>query len=65
VGPMLKLAMIGSFVSTPVFAWLNLSLVMKGEHRVRGFLLWLSLVGLVYLAGFTLLFIASHFGWIN
>ncbi|VEB23482.1 NRAMP family divalent metal transporter [Avibacterium volantium] len=65
VGPMLKFAMIGSFVSTPVFAWLNLSLVMKGEHRVRGFLLWLSLVGLVYLAGFTLLFIASHFGWIN
>ena len=39
VGPMLKFAMIASFVSTPVFAWLNLSLVLKGEHKVRGALL--------------------------
>ncbi|MCW9710629.1 divalent metal cation transporter [Avibacterium sp. 21-586] len=62
VGPMLKFAMIGSFVSTPVFAWLNLSLVMNGEHKVKGQLLWLSLVGLIYLTGFTLLFIASQAG---
>lgn len=65
VGPMLKFAMIVSFVFTPIFAWLNLSLVMKGEHRVKGFLLWLSLIGLFYLASFTLLFIASQLGWIN
>ncbi|MEE3609741.1 NRAMP family divalent metal transporter [Avibacterium paragallinarum] len=65
VGPMLKLAMIGSFVSTPVFSWLNLSLVMKGEHRVKGGLFYLSLIGLVYLAGFTLLFIVSQIGWLE
>ncbi|POY46248.1 hypothetical protein C3364_08495, partial [Avibacterium paragallinarum] len=65
VGPMLKLAMIGSFVSTPVFSWLNLSLVMKGEHRVKGGLFYLSLIGLVYLAGFTLLFIVSQIGWLK
>ena len=41
VATMLRFAMICSFVSTPVFAWLNLSLVLKGEHRVKGGLLWL------------------------
>ncbi|MDY4594767.1 MAG: NRAMP family divalent metal transporter [[Pasteurella] aerogenes] len=65
VGPMLKFAMIASFVSTPVFAWLNLSLVLKGEHRVKGGLLWLSIIGLIYLTGFTLLFIADQFGWLR
>lgn len=62
VGPMLKFAMIGSFVATPVFAWLNLSLVMNGKHKVKGGLLWLSFIGLIYLAGFTMLFIASQMG---
>lgn len=65
VGPMLKFAMIASFVSTPVFAWLNLSLVLKGEHKVRGALLWLSVIGLVYLTAFTLLFIIHQAGWLN
>ncbi|MDY4479142.1 MAG: NRAMP family divalent metal transporter [[Pasteurella] aerogenes] len=65
VGPMLKFAMIASFVSTPVFAWLNLSLVLKGEHRVKGGLLWLSIIGLIYLTGFTLLFITDQFGWLR
>ncbi|MGV3059886.1 NRAMP family divalent metal transporter [[Pasteurella] aerogenes] len=65
VGPMLKFAMIASFVSTPIFAWLNLSLVLKGEHRVKGGLLWLSIIGLIYLTGFTLLFIADQFGWLR
>ncbi|OOS00678.1 hypothetical protein B0186_05720 [Canicola haemoglobinophilus] len=64
VGPMLKFAMIASFVSTPVFAWLNLSLVLKGEHRVRGGLFWLSVIGLLYLTSFTLLFIAYQAGWL-
>ncbi len=65
VGPMLKFAMIASFVSTPVFAYLNLSLVLKGEHRVKGKLLWLSLIGLMYLTSFTLLFIAQQAGWLT
>ncbi len=65
VGPMLKFAMIASFVSTPVFAYLNLSLVLKGEHRVKGKLLWLSLIGLMYLTSFTLLFIAQQASWLN
>ena len=65
VGPMLKFAMIASFVSTPVFAWLNLSIVQKGEHTVKGGLYWLSIIGLIYLSGFTLLFIAQQAGWLN
>lgn len=65
VGPMLKFAMIASFVSTPVFAWLNLSLVLKGEHKVKGGLYWLSIIGLIYLSSFTLLFIAQQAGWLN
>lgn len=65
VGPMLKFAMIASFVSTPVFAWLNLSLVLKGAHRVKGGLLWLSFIGLIYLSAFTLLFIVQQAGWLN
>ncbi|OOF67329.1 NRAMP family divalent metal transporter [Rodentibacter caecimuris] len=65
VGPMLKFAMIASFVSTPIFAWLNLSLVLKGEHKVEGKLLWLSIIGLIYLTAFTVLFIMYQMNWLN
>lgn len=65
VAKMLSFAMICAFVSTPVFAWLNLSLVMKGEHRVKGGLLWLSIIGLIYLTGFTLLFIVHQMGLLS
>ena len=65
VATMLSFAMICSFVSTPIFAWLNLSLVLKGEHRVTGGLLWLSIIGLIYLSGFTLLFIAHQTGLLS
>ncbi|PJG84755.1 NRAMP family divalent metal transporter [Conservatibacter flavescens] len=65
VDPMLKFAMIASFVSTPVFAALNLSLVLKGKHKVKGGLLWLSLMGLFYLTAFTILFIVHRAGWLN
>ena len=64
VAKLLSFAMICSFVSTPIFGWLNFSLVLKGEHRVKGGLFWLAVVGLTYLTGFTLLFIAYEFGWI-
>ncbi|MBP4133039.1 NRAMP family divalent metal transporter [Gallibacterium anatis] len=65
LGPMLKFAMIASFVTTPVFATLNLLLVLKGEHKVKGGLLWLSLIGLLYLTAFTLLFIVYQMGWLS
>ena len=64
VAKLLSFAMICSFVSTPIFGWLNFSLVLKGEHRVKGGLFWLAVVGLTYLTGFTLLFIAYELGWI-
>lgn len=65
VAKMLTFAMICSFVSTPIFAWLNFSLVLKGEHRVKGGLFWLAVVGLIYLTGFTILFIAKETGLIG
>lgn len=65
VATMLRFAMIASFVSTPIFAWLNLSLVLKGEHKVKGGLLWLSIIGLMYLTGFTGLFIAHQAGLLS
>lgn len=54
---MLKFAMIASFVSTPIFAWLNLSLVRKGSHKLQPWLMWLAWLGLLYLSGFTVLFL--------
>ena len=65
VGPMLKFAMIASFVSAPVFAWLNLSLTMKAKHSVKGGLLWLSFIGLFYLTASAALFIAQQAGWLG
>lgn len=65
VTQMLKFAMISSFVSTPVFAGLNFSLVLKGEHRATGGLFWLAVIGLIYLTSFTLLFLAWHFKYIS
>lgn len=62
VGPMLKFAMIASFVSAPLFAWLNFSLVLQGEHKVRGGLFWLSIAGLIFLGGFAILFILNQSG---
>ena len=56
--------MIASFVSTPIFAWLNLSLVRKntGVGALPRWLLWLAWIGLVYLSAFTLLFLFSQTG---
>ncbi len=65
VAKMLTFAMICSFVSTPIFAWLNFSLVLKGEHRVKGGLFWLAVVGLTYLTAFTLLFVVYELGLIS
>lgn len=62
LAPMLKFAMIASFVSTPIFSALNLLLVLKGKHKISKGLYWLSLIGLVYLTLFALLFIVQQLG---
>ncbi|MDN3378876.1 MULTISPECIES: divalent metal cation transporter [unclassified Pseudoalteromonas] len=60
LGPMLTFAMTLAFVTTPVFAWLNFSLV-RSEPSIQHSKLvrTLSWIGLVYLVGFTLVFL----GW--
>lgn len=65
LGPMLRFAMIASFVTTPIFGALNLLLVLNGKHKVKGGLLWLSLIGLFYLTAFTGLFIIYQAGWLG
>ncbi len=62
VGPMLQFAMIASFVTTPLFAWLNLRLVSKGHYTIAPWLKVLAWVGLTYLSAFALLFIAQLSG---
>ncbi|WP_037585717.1 NRAMP family divalent metal transporter [Stenoxybacter acetivorans] len=61
-GPMLKFAMIASFVTTPVFAWLNLSLIGHTQHKPKPWLMWLAWVGLLYLSAFTVLFLLNQVG---
>lgn len=61
LGKMLTFAMICSFVSTPVFAWLNLRLVNHANSRTAKWLIGLAWVGLFYLSAFALFFIFSHF----
>ncbi|QCU76095.1 NRAMP family divalent metal transporter [Pseudoalteromonas distincta] len=58
LGPMLTFAMTLSFVTTPVFAWLNFSLV-RSEPVIKHSVLLRSLtwLGLVYLVGFAVAFV--------
>ena len=58
LGPMLTFAMTLSFVTTPVFAWLNFSLV-RSEPAIKHSVLLRSLtwLGLVYLVGFAVAFL--------
>jgi Mn2+/Fe2+ NRAMP family transporter len=60
LGPMLTFAMTLAFITTPVFAWLNFSLV-RSEPSIQHSKLvrTLSWIGLVYLVGFALVFL----GW--
>lgn len=58
---MLRFAMISAFLTAPVFAWLNFSL-MRSERTLSGPIRVLSYVGLVFLIGFGVLFIASELG---
>ncbi|MFP3425042.1 NRAMP family divalent metal transporter [Pseudoalteromonas sp. SIMBA_162] len=58
LGPMLTFAMTLAFVTTPVFAWLNFSLV-RSEPTIKHSALLRSLtwLGLVYLVGFAVAFV--------
>ncbi|WP_213608907.1 divalent metal cation transporter [Pseudoalteromonas sp.] len=58
LGPMLTFAMTLAFVTTPVFAWLNFSLV-RSESAIKHSLLLRSLtwLGLMYLVGFAVAFV--------
>lgn len=58
---MLRFAMISAFLTAPVFAWLNFSL-MRSERTLSGPIRVLSYVGLAFLIGFGILFIASELG---
>ncbi|WP_153397344.1 NRAMP family divalent metal transporter [Ornithinicoccus halotolerans] len=58
---MLWFAMVSAFVTAPVFAWLNYTLV-RSEHGLSPTMRWLSWAGLAYLVGFTLLFLLVTVG---
>ena len=63
LGPMLTFAMTLAFVTTPIFAWLNFSLVrsepsIQHSKTIRG----LSWLGLIYLVGFALVFLVWQLG---
>lgn len=59
VATMLRFAMIASFLTTPFFAYLNYSLVNNKKHQVQPWLKVLSMIGLVYLFGFAILFLVA------
>ncbi|TCP96226.1 Mn2+/Fe2+ NRAMP family transporter [Cricetibacter osteomyelitidis] len=56
IGKMVPFAMTASFVSAPVFAWLNLSLVKRREQPQ--WLWWLAICGLLYLIAMVFLYFA-------
>ncbi|WP_151526532.1 NRAMP family divalent metal transporter [Serinicoccus kebangsaanensis] len=58
---MLRFAMISAFLTAPVFAWLNFSII-RSERQLSSSMRVLSYVGLVFLVGFALLFLASQTG---
>ncbi len=61
LGAMLKFAMISAFVSAPIFGWLNYSLVKNHKKLSFGMNAY-SIAGLLFLGGFTLLFLANLAG---
>ena len=64
LGAMLKFAMISAFVSAPIFGWLNYSLV-NGHQKLSPAMKAFSIAGLIFLAGFALLFLASLTGMLG
>ena len=64
MGELLRFAMMAAFIMAPIFAWLNFQLVRRQDH-LSNTLRILSWVGLVFLGGFTLLFLAAELGLIG
>lgn len=65
LGPMLTFAMSLAFLTTPLFAWLNFSLMQQYRGTIHGIskpMQWWSWLGLIYLFGFALLFLLW---WLN
>lgn len=61
---MLRFAMVSAFLTAPVFAWLNFSLV-RGERQLSPTLRALSWAGLVFLGGFAVLFLLTLTGLVG
>lgn len=62
LGNMLKFAMTSAFVSAPIFAWLNYSLV-KDQQKLSPAINILSIAGMLFLIGFAGLFLLNLFGF--
>lgn len=61
LGAMLKFAMLSAFLSAPVFGWLNYRLV-KSHQKLSVAMNALSITGLIFLAGFAILFLVNLTG---
>lgn len=61
---MLTFAMISTFITAPVLAWSNFSLV-RGQRTLSSSLRYLSYAGLVYLSGFAGLFLLNSAGLVG
>ncbi|MGX9460349.1 Nramp family divalent metal transporter [Shewanella sp. A14] len=63
--PLLEFVMILAFMTTVIFAWLNYRLMtsntLDAKHRYGPIMVGLSLIGLLYLVGFAILFIYWYF----
>ncbi len=64
LGIMIKFATTSAFVSAPIFAWLNYTLVRKEERLSTGLNL-LSIAGLIFLTGFALFYLVYLMGIIG
>ncbi len=64
LGLMIKFATTSAFVSAPIFAWLNYTLVRK-EERLSSGLNLLSIAGLIFLTGFALFYLVYLMGMIG
>ncbi|MGT2924237.1 NRAMP family divalent metal transporter [Streptococcus caviae] len=65
VATLMRFAMIASFLTTPIYAYLNFSLVNSKEHKLSPWLSGLSVAGIIYLSGFALFFLAYITGLIG
>lgn len=65
VATLMRFAMIASFLTTPIYAYLNYSLVNNKEHKLSVWLNWLSIFGLIYLAGFAIFFLVYITGLLS